>query len=278
MTSPVRRRSSRCAGPSPIELDPAGVEHPRGARAGDVVFTPTPTSPTSPPRPGVDRHEALGVILGRASRRPAARSSSRPVAPHRAAAGWRRPARPNGRDRAHRQRRAAARPRGALAAVCVAVFFAQLWIGPDIQAVGNFTPQLFLAGDVWRIVTANLIHGSPSTWASTCWADRARALVERPLGAPDRDVMGLSGVAAMLPSGLSRTSRSWGFRGWCSDWWAAALGRVGTGPSCPPGGASRGAAAVPGAERRSVLGFSCPSSRAPPTSAASSAARPRRLP
>jgi membrane associated rhomboid family serine protease len=96
----------------------------------------------------------------------------------------------------------------ALAALCVAVFFAQLWIGPDVQAVGNFTPQFFLDGDVWRIVTANLIHAAPGfpihLGLNMLALIVLGALVERPLGATRTvTVMGLSGVAAMLASGVA---------------------------------------------------------------------------
>jgi membrane associated rhomboid family serine protease len=96
----------------------------------------------------------------------------------------------------------------AMAALCVAVFFAQLWIGPDVQAVGNFTPQFFLDGDVWRIVTANLIHAAPGfpihLGLNMLALIVLGALVERPLGATRTvTVMGLSGVTAMLASGLA---------------------------------------------------------------------------
>jgi membrane associated rhomboid family serine protease len=96
----------------------------------------------------------------------------------------------------------------ALAALCVAVFFAQLWIGPDVQAVGNFTPQFFLDGDLWRIVTANLIHAAPEfpihLGLNMLALIVLGALVERPLGATRTvTVMGISGAAAMLASGVA---------------------------------------------------------------------------
>jgi membrane associated rhomboid family serine protease len=95
----------------------------------------------------------------------------------------------------------------AMVAVCAAVFFAQLWIGSDVEAVGNFTPHFFRDGDVWRIVTANLIHAAPEFPVHLGLNMLALivlgALVERPLGAMRTvTVMGLSGVAAMLASGL----------------------------------------------------------------------------
>lgn len=95
----------------------------------------------------------------------------------------------------------------AMVAVCAAVFFAQLWIGPNVAAVGNFTPQFFRDGDVWRIVTANLIHAAPQfpihLGLNMLALIVLGAIVERPLGAKRTvTVMWLSGVAAMLASGL----------------------------------------------------------------------------
>jgi len=95
----------------------------------------------------------------------------------------------------------------AMAAVCVAVFLAQLWIGPNVEAVGNFTPHFFRDGDLWRVVTANLIHAAPEfpihLGLNMLALIVLGALVERPLGATRTvTVMGVSGIAAMLASGL----------------------------------------------------------------------------
>jgi len=96
----------------------------------------------------------------------------------------------------------------ALAALCVAVFGAQLWLGPNIEAVGSFTPEFFLDGDLWRVVTANLIHAAPRfpihLGLNLLALIVLGAMVERPLGAArTATVMGLSGFAAMLASGFA---------------------------------------------------------------------------
>jgi membrane associated rhomboid family serine protease len=95
----------------------------------------------------------------------------------------------------------------ALAALCVAVFFAQLWLGPDVQAVGSFSPQFFLDGDFWRIVTANLIHAAPGfpihLGLNMLALIVLGAIVERPLGAARTvTIMGVAGISAMAASGL----------------------------------------------------------------------------
>jgi len=105
---------------------------------------------------------------------------------------------------------AAARPlraTWAMFAACVAVFFAQLWLGPSVEAVGNFTPHFFGAGDTWRVITANLVHAAPEFPIHLALNMLALlvlgALVERPLGAVRTiTVMGISGIAAMLASGF----------------------------------------------------------------------------
>jgi membrane associated rhomboid family serine protease len=95
----------------------------------------------------------------------------------------------------------------AMAGICVAVFFAQLLIGPTVEAVGNFTPYFFRDGDLWRIVTANLVHAAPEfpihLGLNMLALIVLGTLVERPLGATRTvTVMGVSGATAMLASGV----------------------------------------------------------------------------
>jgi membrane associated rhomboid family serine protease len=95
----------------------------------------------------------------------------------------------------------------AMAGICVAVFALQLFIGPAIEAVGNFTPAFFRDGDTWRVVTANLIHAAPHfplhLGLNMLALVVLGALVERPLGAfRTVTIMGVSGVCAMAASGL----------------------------------------------------------------------------
>jgi membrane associated rhomboid family serine protease len=94
-----------------------------------------------------------------------------------------------------------------LVGICVAVFALQLSLGPSIEAVGNFAPAFFRDGDVWRVVTANLIHAVPKFPLHLVLNMLALivlgALVERPLGAARTvTIMGVSGVCAMAASGL----------------------------------------------------------------------------
>jgi membrane associated rhomboid family serine protease len=96
----------------------------------------------------------------------------------------------------------------AMAAVCVAVFLSQLWIGSDIESVGNFSPHFFRDGDLWRVITANLIHAAPAfplhLGINMLALVVLGALVERPLGAARTlTIMGVSGIAAMLATSLS---------------------------------------------------------------------------
>lgn len=95
----------------------------------------------------------------------------------------------------------------AMAGICVAVFVLQLLVGPGIEAVGNFTPAFFRDGDLWRLVTANLIHAAPHfplhLGLNMLALVVLGALVERPLGAARTvTIMGVSGVCAMATSGL----------------------------------------------------------------------------
>jgi membrane associated rhomboid family serine protease len=95
----------------------------------------------------------------------------------------------------------------ALVGICVAVFALQLLLGPSVEAVGNFTPAFFRDGDLWRIVTANLIHAAPTFPLHLALNMLALivlgALVERPLGAARTvTIMGISGVCAMAASAV----------------------------------------------------------------------------
>jgi membrane associated rhomboid family serine protease len=49
----------------------------------------------------------------------------------------------------------------ALTITCVVGFALQILPGPVVSEVGYFSPALFADGDLWRAVTAHLLHGSP---------------------------------------------------------------------------------------------------------------------
>jgi len=76
--------------------------------------------------------------------------------------------------------------------------------------VGNFTTHFFRAGDTWRVITANLIHAAPGfpihLGLNMLALVILGALVERPLGAVRTiTIMGVSGVAAMLATGVTHS-------------------------------------------------------------------------
>jgi membrane associated rhomboid family serine protease len=88
----------------------------------------------------------------------------------------------------------------------------------DIERVGNFTPAFFFDGDIWRIVTANLIHAGPKFPVHLVLNMLALivlgALVERPLGiARTIIIMGVAGLSAMAASGLIDSVRVVGASG-----------------------------------------------------------------
>jgi membrane associated rhomboid family serine protease len=99
------------------------------------------------------------------------------------------------------------RPRAtwALVALCLAVFGLQLAFGDVVSAVGSFIPILVLDGDLWRVVTGNLLHGAPTfpmhLVLNLLGLVVLGSLVERPLGGGRTTlVMAVSGLAAMAAS------------------------------------------------------------------------------
>jgi membrane associated rhomboid family serine protease len=94
-----------------------------------------------------------------------------------------------------------------LAGVCLAVFALQLWLGEAVLEVGYFSPALVTDGDLWRIVTANLIHAFPRfplhLVLNLAGLIVLGSFVERPLGVGRTIcIMGASALAAMTASGL----------------------------------------------------------------------------
>jgi membrane associated rhomboid family serine protease len=96
----------------------------------------------------------------------------------------------------------------ALAGLCLAVFALQLTVGEAVFEVGYFSPVLVMDGDVWRIVTANLIHGFPRfplhLGLNLVGLLVLGTLAERPLGtARTACILGASAVIAMAASGIA---------------------------------------------------------------------------
>ena len=105
-----------------------------------------------------------------------------------------------------------------LGALCVAVFALQLLLGPIVHEVGYLSPPLLEDGDVWRLLTANLIHGFPSfpihLVMNLMGVFALGFLVERPLGgARTVCVMGAAGVGAMGASWMAGYSEVVGSSG-----------------------------------------------------------------
>jgi membrane associated rhomboid family serine protease len=102
------------------------------------------------------------------------------------------------------QRRRCPITRGA-AIVCVVVFGLQWWFQPALLYAGEFSASLVKAGELWRLVTANLLHGSLGHMALNVMGLRfLGAFVERPLGAHATFlILVLSGFGAMVGSALA---------------------------------------------------------------------------
>ena len=103
------------------------------------------------------------------------------------------------------------RPRATqtLIALCILVYLLQMALGYRVTLAGQYSPALVADGDVWRILTGNLLHAHGGFAGFAHIALNLLALmalgflVERPLGsARTACVMGFSAVGAMLTAGL----------------------------------------------------------------------------
>jgi len=91
-----------------------------------------------------------------------------------------------------------------LAALCVVGFLLDQLLGPTIYSVGHFSPILVADGDLWRIVTANLLHGFPlHLFINLLGLLILGRMAERALGGVRTIcVMGAAALGAMVTSGL----------------------------------------------------------------------------
>jgi membrane associated rhomboid family serine protease len=91
-----------------------------------------------------------------------------------------------------------------LAALCVAGFLLEQLAGSSIYSVGHFSPILVADGDLWRIVTGNLLHGFPlHLFINLLGLIIVGRMAERALGGVRTVcVMGVSALGAMATSGL----------------------------------------------------------------------------
>jgi len=113
-------------------------------------------------------------------------------------------------DRLDRLSESAPKPRATqtLIAICLAVYLLQLALGYRVMLAGHYSPALVADGDVWRIVTGNLLHAQGGFAGFVHIGLNLLALlalgflVERPLGsARTACVMFVSAVGAMLTGG-----------------------------------------------------------------------------
>lgn len=90
----------------------------------------------------------------------------------------------------------------AVVVACVAAFGLQLWLFPDLALAGMFSADLVRAGEWWRLVTANLLHGGVAhLLLNTVALGVLGDLLERQVRtAATAFVMAASGLGAMLGS------------------------------------------------------------------------------
>jgi len=86
-----------------------------------------------------------------------------------------------------------------LAIACIAVYALEAALGPIVSLSGFFSRTLFGAGELWRILTANLLHASvPHLVLNVLAILGLGSLVERPLGTTRTAfVIGISAFGAM---------------------------------------------------------------------------------
>jgi len=91
------------------------------------------------------------------------------------------------------------------AALCVAVFALEQWLGPVVHHAGFMSPLLAGGGEPWRLLTANVLHADVTHLTLNVLGLLALgALVERPLGALRTVlVLGLSAVGATASAWLA---------------------------------------------------------------------------
>jgi membrane associated rhomboid family serine protease len=199
--------------PHAITLGPEGIHHPRTPRGRGFAYTPYEEVTHL-----ASSHRALWIGTRRSVYVLARRSFVDPHGPeHLVRALLARIAgRPGGAAQLARMAdieevaRAAepARATWGLGLLCLLVFVLQLAAGNVVHEVGYYSPALVADGDLWRLVTANLLHALPEfplhLVLNLIALLALGTLTERPLGtARTVVVMGVSGLAAMLASGLA---------------------------------------------------------------------------
>jgi membrane associated rhomboid family serine protease len=214
-----------CGDHPPILLDESGIRHPRSPRSIKQVFTDyrdithiavsahaiwlgARRSVYLLPRGIFDHHEGPERLTG------ALRARIQSL--------------PDGVPRLERMDQidliaeSAGPPRATqtLTMLCFLIYAAQLRVGLPLMLAGHYSLALVADGDVWRILTGNLIHmqgglaGFFHIGLNLLALTALGYLVERPLGlVRTACVIGLSGVGAMVTGGLFGNSMLFGASG-----------------------------------------------------------------
>jgi membrane associated rhomboid family serine protease len=199
---------------SPIVLDDDGIWHPRSARRSAPILTRyrdithvgvsaqalwlgARNSVYLLPRGNFENYDSLERLAGALR----ARIQSLPDGEQRLAS----------MDRIDQVSENAPKPRATqtLIALCVLIYLVQLALGFRVTLAGHYSAALVADGDVWRILTANLLHaqggfaGIAHITLNLLALMALGFLVERPLGsARTACVMGISAVGAMVTGGM----------------------------------------------------------------------------
>ena len=195
-------------------LDDDGIWHPRSARRSAPILTHSRdithvgvsaqalwlgarNSVYLLPRGNFENYDSLERLAGALR----ARIQSLPDGEQRLAS----------MDRIDQVSENAPKPRATqtLIALCVLVYLVQLALGFRVTLAGHYSAALVADGDVWRILTANLLHaqggfaGIAHITLNLLALMALGFLVERPLGsARTACVMGISAVGAMVTGGM----------------------------------------------------------------------------
>jgi membrane associated rhomboid family serine protease len=213
-------------GHPPVVLDAEGIRHPRSSRSPErqhftafedithvavsarVMWLGTRESVYMLSRGGFARFDALEQLAAAISDGIAAR--------------------PGGAEQLERMGTVSQRledapvPRAtrALIGICIAVYALQWLLSPAVELSGQYSSAMVADGDLWRVVTANLLHaqgGLGGIWHITTnmlLLGVFGTMVERPLGTVKTlCVMVASGLGAMLFSGWMGPSQVMGASG-----------------------------------------------------------------
>lgn len=101
------------------------------------------------------------------------------------------------------RRRAPLRATHAVLVLCVLAYAAELWLGPSLHEAGHFGSTFVRAGEWWRALSANFLHGGlPHIAMNLLGLFVLGELVERPLGTARTAVVLLASAAAGMAMGL----------------------------------------------------------------------------